>query len=142
MERVNPLGQSRIRFDDVAPPLDFGLGGLPAWPGIRVGDRLGGLRRHPLSCESERNRGLGTVALLGDDGRAGLDADLATAAMGLSPLLRLRYAARMMGVGARGREPGWLEVVLSWPSWPHLTVRPGPGLARAAARDRIASTPR
>ena len=121
MERVNPLGQGRIRFDDIAPPLDFGLAGLPDWPGIRVRDRLGGLRRHPLSSESERNRGLATIALLGDDGRAGLDADLATTGIGLSPLLRLREAAQKMGAGARGREPGWLEVVLSWP---HRIIRP------------------
>jgi len=121
MERVNPLGQGRIRFDDIAPPLDFGLAGLPDWPGIRVRDRLGGLRRHPLSSESERNRGLATIALLGDDGRAGLDADLATTGIGLSPLLRLRDAAQKMGAGARGREPGWLEVVLSWP---HRIIRP------------------
>jgi hypothetical protein len=54
-------------------------------------------------------------ALLGDDGRAGLDADLAIAGMGLSPPLRLRYAAQLMGAAGCGRQPGWLEVVLSWP---------------------------
>jgi uncharacterized protein len=115
IERVSPLGQDGIRFDDIAPPLDFGLAGLPDWPGIRVRDRLSGLRRHPLSMESARNRELATVALLGDDGPGGFDADLAIAGMGLSPLVRLRHAARMMGAGPQSQEPGWLEIVLSWP---------------------------
>ena len=44
-------------------------------------DRLSGLRRHPLSMASERNRRLATIALLGVDGTASLDADLATAAV-------------------------------------------------------------
>jgi len=61
------------------------------------------------------------MALLGEDGRGSFDVDLATAAIGLSAQARLRYAARMMGVGAPGSEPGWLEVVLSWP---HRIIRP------------------
>ena len=65
--------------------------------------------------ESERNRRAARTALLGSDGRAGLDADLAIAGMGISPPARLRHAARMMGAGGHGRQPGWLEVVLSWP---------------------------
>ena len=68
MERLNPLGQDRLRPDDIAPPLDFGLAGLPDWPGIRVADRLGGLRRHPLAMESERNRAAAGTALLGSEG--------------------------------------------------------------------------
>jgi hypothetical protein len=115
VERVSPLTRDTSRLDDIAPPLDFGLTGLPDWPGIRVRDRLSGLRRHPLSMESGRNRNAATVALLGDGGRAGFDADLAIAGMGLSPLLRLRHAARVMGAGGSGQEPGWLEAVLSWP---------------------------
>lgn len=115
MERVNPLGRDSVRVDDIAPPLDFALAGLPDWPGIRVGDRLGGLRRHRLAMASEPNREAASRALLGDDGRAGLDADLAIAAIGLSPPLRLRYAAQMMGAAGCGGQPGWLEVVLSWP---------------------------
>ena len=118
---MNPVGQDSIRVDDIAPPLDFALAGLPDWPGIRVGDRLGGLRRHRLAMASECNREAASRALLGDDGRAGLDADLAIAGVGLSPPLRLRYAARMMGAAGYGRRPGWLEVVLSWP---HRFVRP------------------
>ena len=120
-ERLNPLGRGTIRLDDIAPPLDFGLAGLPDWPGIRVRDRLGGLQRHPLSMESARNRRSARIALLGEDGRGSFDVDLATAAIGLSAQARLRYAARMMGVGAPGPEPGWLEVVLSWP---HRIIRP------------------
>jgi len=115
MERVNPLGHDSLCPGDIAPPLDFGLAGLPDWPGIRVTDRLGGLRRHRLAMESERNRRAARTALLGGDGRAGLDADLALAGMGISPPARLRHAARMMGAGGHERQPGWLEVVLSWP---------------------------
>src|SRR5260370_691968 len=40
MERLNPPGPGGLRPDDIAPPLDFGLAGLPDWPGIRVADRL------------------------------------------------------------------------------------------------------
>ncbi|MDQ2812951.1 MAG: hypothetical protein M3Z75_14015 [Actinomycetota bacterium] len=115
IERANPLGQGGVRLDDIAPPLDFGLTGLSDWPGIRVRDRLGGLRRHPLSMESRRNRERAGVALLGDDAGCGLDADLAITGLGLSPRQRLRHAAEMMGTDTRGQEPGWLEVVLSWP---------------------------
>jgi hypothetical protein len=122
LERLNPLGGTEIRPDDIAPPLDFGLAGLPDWPGIRIRDRLSALGCHPLSVALPRNRRLAGLALLGEDGPAGLDADLATAALGVHPAARLPYAAQLMGVGAHGPDPGWLEVVLSWP-------------------DRIASTP-
>lgn len=115
LERLNPLGGAGIRPDDIAPPLDFGLAGLPDWPGIRVRDRLGALGRHPLSMASPRNRRLAWLALLGEDGRAGLDADLAAAVLGVHPAARLPHAARLMGAGAHGPGPGWLEVVLSWP---------------------------
>ena len=57
------------------------------------------------------------TALLGDE-RTDLDADLAITGMGVSPPLRLRHAARMMGAAGRGGQPGWLEVVLSWPRRP------------------------
>ena len=114
-ERLNPLGRTGIGLDDIAPPLDFGLAGLPDWPGIRVRERLSGLQRHPLSMGSAQNRRLARLALLGDGGRGGLDADLATAVLGLSPPARLRHAAQQMGAVAAGAEPGWLEVVLSWP---------------------------
>jgi hypothetical protein len=115
LERLNPLGGAGIRPDDIAPPLDFGLAGLPDWPGIRVRDRLSALGRHPLSIASPRNRRLACLALLGEDGRADLDADLADATLGVDPAARLPYAARLMGADAHGPNPGWLEVVLSWP---------------------------
>jgi hypothetical protein len=112
IERVNRAGPDA---GDIAPPLDFALAGLPDWPGIRVMDRLSGLRRHPLSMASERNRRLATIALLGVDGPASLDADLATVGIGFSPQQRLRHAAALMGADGPGEQPGWLEAVLSWP---------------------------
>ena len=117
MERLDPLGRDRLRPGDLAPPLDFALAGLSDWPGIRVADRLGGLRRHPLAMESERNRAVASTALLGAGGagRARLDADLAIAGIGISPPLRLCHAAATMGAGGHAGQPGWLEVVLSWP---------------------------
>jgi uncharacterized protein len=122
MERLSPLGRDRLRPDDIAPPLDFGLAGLSDWPGIGVADRLRGLRGHPLAMESERNRTTAMTALLGD-GRVDLDADLAIAGMGIPPPRRLRHAARVMGAAGYGGPPGWLEVVLSWP---HRLIGPVP----------------
>lgn len=121
-ERLNPLGGTQIRLDDMAPPLDFGLAGLPDWPGIRIRDRLRALERHSLSMATPRNRRLAYTALLGEDGGAGLDTDLATVTPGIHPAACLPHAARMMGIGPRGPEPGWLEVVLSWPD---RIMRPG-----------------
>ncbi len=116
-ERLLPLGKRQMRAEDIAPPLDFELAGLPDWPGIRVGDRLDALLRHRWSPAAEVNRHVATTALLGS-GReeAILAADLATAGIGLPQAQRLRYAARILGAGGAGQEPGWLEVVLSWPS--------------------------
>jgi uncharacterized protein len=122
MERLSPLGRDRLRPDDIAPPLDFGLAGLPDWPGIRVADRLRGLRGHPLAMESELNRRIAMTALLGD-GRVDLDADLAIAGMGIPPPRRLRHVARSMEAAGYGGPPGWLEVVLSWP---HRLIGPDP----------------
>jgi hypothetical protein len=136
MERLSPFGRDRLRPDDIAPPLDFGLAGLPDWPGIRVADRLSGLRGHPLAMEAERNRTAAMTALLGD-GRTDLDADLAIAGMGISPPRRLRHAARAMGATGHGGQPGWLEVVLSWPRRFMGAAAPDPG--HGPDRDRIAS---
>ena len=115
IERLNPLGGTGTRPDDIAPPLEFGLAGLPDWPGIRIADRLSALGRHRLSMASPRNRRLARIALLGQDGRADLDADLAAATPGIHPAARLPHAARLMGAGAHRPGPEWLEIVLSWP---------------------------
>jgi hypothetical protein len=129
-ERLLPLGRRQMRAEDIAPPLDFELAGLPDWPGIRVGDRLDALRRHRWSMDAERNRRIAVTALLGgDQEETTLTADLATAGTGLHPRQRLRYAARVLGAAGRGQEPGWLEVVLSWPS---RLIQPGQ--ARPAPR--------
>ena len=133
-----------LRPGDIAPPLDFGLAGLPDWPGIRVAGRLDGLRGHPLAMGAEHNRRVAVTALLGDE-QPGLDADLALTGMGISPPLRLRHAARMMGAAGHGGQPGWLEVVLSWPGRLIGPVAQGPGgprrpgSGRGQDRDRIAS---
>ena len=126
IERVNQSGPDP---DDIAPPLDFALAGLPDWPGIRVMDRLSRLRRHPLSMAVERNRRLASIALLGVDGLTSLDADLATAGTGLSPQQRLRHAAAAMGADGPGEQPGWLEAVLSWPQQ-YLPGQGSPGQPR------------
>ncbi len=68
--RTDRGGVPWLALDDLAPPLDFGLAGLPDWPGIRVRDRLAALRRHPLAMESLRTRETAWTALLGADGRA------------------------------------------------------------------------
>jgi hypothetical protein len=72
-----------IRTDDLAPPLDFALAGLPDWPGILAGQRLALLLRHPVALTAPANRALATTALFGADGKAvfsgALAADLALA---------------------------------------------------------------
>jgi len=106
-ERLHPHAGNRISPDDIAPPLDFELAGLLDWPGIKVADRLEGLRRHRLSMEREENRVLAITALCGNE--PGFDRDLAIAGIGQDKQQRLRYAARMLSAG-------WLESVLSWPN--------------------------
>ena len=113
-ERLYPHAANHLSADDIAPPLDFELAGLLDWPGIKVADRLEGLRRHRLSMEREENRMLAITALQGDE--SSFDRDLAIAGIGQDKQQRLRYAARMLGTG-------WLEAVLSWPDrlmlpWP------------------------
>jgi hypothetical protein len=133
--RLFPPGQRQVSQDDVAPPLDFDLAGLPDWPGIRVGDRLDGLRRHRLSMASERNRMIAATALLGAEDGAGFQADLALAGIGLRQRQRLSYVARLLGAGQHGTEPGWLEVVLSWPS---RLIQPYAGLDAGLGADQDA----
>ena len=82
--------------------------------------------------ESEHNRAVASTALLGREGGARLVADLALTGVGISPPLRLRHAARMMGAGGHGRRPGWLEAVLSWPQ---RFIPPGPSTPGPADPD-------
>ena len=93
-----------------------------AWPGCPTGPASGSgtgsaaLRAAPVVHGARPpNRRLACLALLGEDGRAGLDADLATALPGIHPARALRHAAAADGRRAAEPEPGWLEVVLSWP---------------------------
>lgn len=69
------------RPDDLAPPLDFAITGLPDWPGILAGQRLELLVRHPVALTVPANRALATTALYGAEGKmafcGALAADLA-----------------------------------------------------------------
>lgn len=67
-----------LRPDDLAPPLDFALAGLPDWPGILAGQRLGLLLRHRLALTAPANRALAATALFGADGKAAFAGSLAT----------------------------------------------------------------
>jgi uncharacterized protein len=113
-DRVGWGGGDAVAPDDVAPPLDFALAGLPDWPGMAAAERMRLLLGHPLSQRSQHNRELAATALFGADGRAAFDAGLATdlAAVlgGLPAAIRLSSAARLMDC------PGeWLVTVLGWP---------------------------
>ncbi len=109
LERVCPLdGQAPDPFAP-APQLDYALAGLADRPGVKVGQRISGLRRHALSMEVPRNRLLAWTALLGEDDQSEFIEDLAVVAIGVSHRGQLRKAAGEMGV------TGWLEAILSWP---------------------------
>lgn len=109
MERALPLNGPSYDPFDLALPLQFELPGIPDGPDLKVGQRIGALRRHPLSMELDRNRLPAWTALLGEDDQAGFTADLASLAVGASHRGQLLQAAGEMGV------VGWLEPVLSWP---------------------------
>ncbi len=109
MERVWPLDGGPPSAGDCAPPLDFDLPGLADWPGMRVGHRVGALRRHPLSMALGHNRLAAWTVLLGEDDQHTFSDDLATIGVGLPPGEQCREAAVTMESSA------WLEVVLSWP---------------------------
>ncbi len=116
IERLCPLSGTGLAPADLAPPLDFDLNALPDWPGIRAGQRIRALRRHPLSMEHAANRRLAWTALAGEDGPGPLAADLAQVMPGLDHAQALRHAAALMQVSGRvSAGPGWLETVLSWP---------------------------
>jgi hypothetical protein len=66
-----------ISPEDLAPPLDFAIAGLPDWPGILVGQRLTLLLRHPLAPAEPANRALVATALFGAEGKAAFKGALA-----------------------------------------------------------------
>jgi len=109
IERVCPLGSAPPDPFAPAPPLEFALPGLTDRPDVKVGQRVNGLRRHPLSMELARNRLPAWTVLLGEDDQRGFTEDLAAVVIGASHRGQLRQAAGEMGVA------GWLEAVLSWP---------------------------
>jgi hypothetical protein len=109
LERVCPLDAPAPDPFAPAPPLDYSLPGLADRPDVKMGQRVSGLRRHPLSMEVSRNRLLAWTALLGEDDQAAFIEDLAAVAIGVSHTGQLRKAAGEMGVTS------WLEAVLSWP---------------------------
>ena len=111
----------------------------PTWPtapDVKIGQRVSGLRRHPLSMEVTRNRLIAWTALLGEDDQSAFIEDLAAVTIGVSHTGQLRKAAGEMGV------TGWLEAVLSWPRRFIVGARrPGEQLSgpRTRSRRRIAS---
>jgi uncharacterized protein len=115
-ERLCPLSGAGLATGDHAPPLDFDLPGLPDWPGIRVGQRIRALRRHPLSMALAGNRRQAWIALVGEPGPAPFTGDLAQVLPGVDAAQALRHTAGLLEVsGGISAGPGWLEVVLSWP---------------------------
>ena len=109
VERVCPLNGGPPDPFAPAPPLDYPLDGLADRPDVRIGQRVSGLRRHPLSMELARNRQPAWTVLLGEDEQRGFAEDLAAVVIGVSHRGQLRQAAGEMGI------VGWLEAVLSWP---------------------------
>jgi len=116
LERLCPLGGAGLDPGDHAGPLDFDLPGLPDWPGIRVGQRIRALRRHPLSMDLAANREAAWTALIGGTGPEPFADDLAQVLPGVDAAQALRHTAGLLEVsGGVSGGPGWLEVVLSWP---------------------------
>jgi hypothetical protein len=109
LERVCPFGAAKPDPFAPAPALDYPMDGLADRPALRIGQRVSGLRRHPLSMELARNRQPAWTVLLGEDEQQGFADDLAAVVIGVSHRGQLRQAAGEMGVA------GWLEAVLSWP---------------------------
>jgi uncharacterized protein len=109
LERMCPFEAPAPDPFALAPPLDYILPGLSDRPDVKIGQRVSGLRRHPLSMEVTRNRLLAWTALLGEDDQGGFVEDLAAVAIGVTHTGQLRKAAGEMGVAS------WLEPVLSWP---------------------------
>ena len=108
MDRLFPRGRGVPDKRDPVPPLDYELPGLKQPPYALFGHRVRALRRHPLSMALESNRPVVDAAILGDDGHAGFERDLAVVALGDDPGDRIGHVAEAM------RSP-WLEDVLDWP---------------------------
>jgi uncharacterized protein len=109
IDRVYPLHGEPPDVFAPAPRLDFALAGVADRPDVRIGQRIRGLRRHPLSMELPRNRLPAWNVLLGEDDQRGFTEDLESIVIGASHRGQLRQAAGEMGIS------GWLEPVLSWP---------------------------
>ncbi len=109
IDRVYPLNSDPPDVFAPAPRLDYPLAGVANRPDARIGQRVRGLRRHPLSMELPRNRLPAWNTLLGEDDQRGFTEDLASVVIGASHRGQLRQAAGEMGIA------GWLEAVLSWP---------------------------
>jgi uncharacterized protein len=109
LERVCPHDAPAPDPFAQAPALDYALPDLADRADVKIGQRVSGLRRHPLSMEVARNRLIAWSALLGEDDQSAFIEDLAAVAIGVSHRGQLRKAAGEMGV------TGWLEAVLSWP---------------------------
>jgi uncharacterized protein len=109
LERVCPDDATPPDPFAPAPPLDYALEELADRADVKIGQRISGLRRHPLSMGIARNRLIAWSALLGEDDQSAFIEDLAAVAIGVSHRGQLRKAAGEMGV------TGWLEAVLSWP---------------------------
>ncbi len=109
LERACPLDAPAPDPFALAPALDYALADLADRDDVKIGQRVSGLRRHPLSMEISRNRLLAWTALLGENDQADFIEDLAAVTIGVSHRGQLRKAAGEMGV------TGWLEAVLSWP---------------------------
>jgi uncharacterized protein len=109
LERACPLDAAAPDPFALAPALDYALPGLADRPDVKIGQRISGLRRHPLSMEVPHNRLIAWTALLGEDDQSGFIGDLAAVAIGVTHTGQLRKAAGEMAVTS------WLEAVLSWP---------------------------
>ena len=109
LERVCPLDAAAPDPFALAPGLDYALTDLADRDDVKIGQRVSGLRRHPLSMELGRNRLPAWTVLLGEDDQLGFTEDLASVMIGASHRGQLRQAAGEMGI------VGWLEAVLSWP---------------------------
>jgi DNA helicase HerA-like ATPase len=128
IERACPLGAAPPDPFAPAPRLEFALAGLADRPDIKIGQRVSGLRRHPLSMELGRNRVPAWTVLLGEDDQRGFSDDLASVVIGASHRGQLRQAAGEMGIA------GWLEAVLSWPR--RFIVGDDDPMAGSAAREQ------